>query len=424
MPPPKGAAPAAEQTSAAGTGEAEAIDDGTAEVFAVVEPAAVTEAAPGVAVFLAAEAEAPLAPGPFVALETAPAPVSGEAAAEPAGAATVPCEDEGEAEALPSPVLAVPPTEAVAEVKESAGPEQVVPFAPPPAAEPPRALTEPFAGLESQPEAPPIGREAAAEEVFALDTPAPAGGLEDVFGPPLPPPEKVEPVVAPLPPLEEAEAVAAPLPPTPEAPPAVEAVEVSPPSEVGETSPWATQARLVVPIPSPPPAAATPAPEAPPVAGEVLAAGAVAQLSAEPLAAPAAVLETPTAAVDGLAPGEVTPLPGEPLEELWPPVGDEVAPPPEPAPPLEPTPTPPAASVEAARALIRAERLAEAAAMLEQVAAEHPEDGEARDLLELVRDMLEPMPVELPPPSLKARKIAALQRWLASLTLARERAAL
>lgn len=244
-----------------------------------------------------------------------------------------------------------------------------------------------------------MGREAAPGDIFALDLPAPAGGLEDVFGPALPPPERVEPTVTPPPPLKDAAAVAAVLPPPPEAPPAVESVEASPPSEVGETSPWATQARLVLPVP-PPPEAAAPAPEAPPVAGEVLAAEAAAQ------------------------------LPGEPLEELWPPVGGEVAPPPEPEPlpeaePLpEPAPALPAASVEAARALIRAERLAEAAAMLEKVAAEHPDDGEARDLLELVRDMLEPMPVELPPPSLKARKIAALQRWLASLTLARERAAL
>ena len=46
-----------------------------------------------------------------------------------------------------------------------------------------------------------------------------------------------------------------------------------------------------------------------------------------------------------------------------------------------------------------------------------------RDLRELVRDMMEPMPEPLPPLTPRERKIAALQRFLACITLARERMA-
>lgn len=59
--------------------------------------------------------------------------------------------------------------------------------------------------------------------------------------------------------------------------------------------------------------------------------------------------------------------------------------------------------------------------ILERLVEREPENQEAVDLLALVRDMLEPLPPEETRLSPRARKIAALQRFLAQLTLARER---
>ena len=80
-------------------------------------------------------------------------------------------------------------------------------------------------------------------------------------------------------------------------------------------------------------------------------------------------------------------------------------------------------TVTLARLHIQQQDYAGAVAILEQILDLQPANQEARDLLELVRDMLEASGGEeqFPPLSLKARKIAALQRWLASLTLGRER---
>ena len=62
-------------------------------------------------------------------------------------------------------------------------------------------------------------------------------------------------------------------------------------------------------------------------------------------------------------------------------------------------------------------------AVLERLLEREPANVEARDLLALVRDMMAPLPggaaAGSPP---RERKIAALQRWLASLTLGQERA--
>ena len=75
------------------------------------------------------------------------------------------------------------------------------------------------------------------------------------------------------------------------------------------------------------------------------------------------------------------------------------------------------ATVTMARLYIQQQQLDGAVATLERVLDREPVNQEARDLLDLVRDMMEPLPDTLPPLSVKERKIAALQRWLASLTL-------
>jgi Tetratricopeptide repeat len=81
------------------------------------------------------------------------------------------------------------------------------------------------------------------------------------------------------------------------------------------------------------------------------------------------------------------------------------------------------ATVTMARLYIQQQELGAAAAILDRVLEALPTNQEARDLLELVRDMMEPLPESLPPLSRKERKIASLQRWLASLTLAHGRTA-
>ncbi len=430
-PTPKEESPPVGDIPPAWAEQEKAADGGTAEVFALVEPAPLPEAAPGPAIFPAAEAEAPLTPGPFVELETVPSPLSAPATAQPQGATAVPCEDRVKPEALPSPLPAAAPTAAVAALEEGAGAQPPAPFAPPPVAELQGALEDPFAGSLSQPEAPAVGSAAAPEEVFALNLPAPAGGLEDVFGAAPPPQERAEPGGAP-PPLEETEAAAVvaaaliepvALPPAVEPPPLPESEPAAPPKALEpplaeDSAPWVTQARLVVPILPPAPAETPPPAAAPPVAaGGEPAAEAEAPTSAVlELAGESAKTPWPAAAFEAAAPEPEPSWPAPPME-LREPVAA-----PEPAPPA--VPAAPAASVEAARALIRAEQHAAAAAMLEQVVDDQPGNLEARELLELVRDMLEPMPMELPPLSPRQRKIAALQRWLASLTLARERAAL
>lgn len=292
----------------------------------------------------------PFAQQPVVVAGIAAPPLAEE---ERAGAAA-----EAEPFAIVGPEAEVV-VEAEAEEAVEPEPQAPPPLAPAPAEQPPAPIRAAPFGELAPPGRPATESAAAlAGDVFAVEAPVAAEALEDVFGAP-----------------EEAP------------PAAAEALQ-----EPQDVSPWATQARFVVPIP--PPTAVVP----------------------ETGAAQAAVEEPPVAVPE---PGEALLLTGEPAEELWPAAQVETEPPEavvETAAPI--------ASVEAARALIRAERLAEAAAMLAQVVEERGEDGEARDLLELVRDMLEPMPVELPPLSRRERKIAALQRWLASLTLARERAAL
>jgi len=78
-------------------------------------------------------------------------------------------------------------------------------------------------------------------------------------------------------------------------------------------------------------------------------------------------------------------------------------------------------SLPAARAAVNRGDLAGAVVILQALLRRDPENQEAADLLALVQDMLEPLPPEEPRLSPKEKKIAALQRFLANLTLARER---
>jgi cytochrome c-type biogenesis protein CcmH/NrfG len=82
----------------------------------------------------------------------------------------------------------------------------------------------------------------------------------------------------------------------------------------------------------------------------------------------------------------------------------------------------PPASLTLARLYVQQQAMDEAILVLERLLEREPGNIEARDLLALVRDMMAPLPEAPPPLSLRERRIAALQRWLASLTLGRERA--
>jgi cytochrome c-type biogenesis protein CcmH/NrfG len=85
-------------------------------------------------------------------------------------------------------------------------------------------------------------------------------------------------------------------------------------------------------------------------------------------------------------------------------------------------PVQPPASLTLARLYVQQQALGEAVGVLERLLEREPSNIEVRDLLELVRDMMEPLPAAPPALLPRERKIAALQRWLASLTLGRERA--
>ena len=85
-------------------------------------------------------------------------------------------------------------------------------------------------------------------------------------------------------------------------------------------------------------------------------------------------------------------------------------------------PLQPPASLTLARLYVQQEALGDSVRILERLLEREPGNIEARDLLALVRDIMEPLPAAPPKLSPRERKIAALQRWLASLTLDRERA--
>jgi tetratricopeptide (TPR) repeat protein len=289
-----------------------------------------------------------------------------------------------------------------AELASPAPPEE-----PHEAAPPDVSLIEPdevFAQAEEVELAVPAAEEAP-EPSFELDTEAPA-----------PPPE-----TAPEPAFEmETEA--------PEPPAAFPAPPAPEPAFEMETE--APEPSAALPAPKAPPREPA-AFEAPPMAGQesaedLFGAPPPVQAPPEPPAAPLPAPEVPAA-----APAEAAPA----LQ----PTGDAelfTAPETEEAPVLlkkvlqasapwaaaTQAPAQPPASLTLARLYVQQQALNEAARVLERLLEREPGNVEARDLLALVRDMLEPMPAAPPKLSSRERKIAALQRWLASLTLGQERA--
>ena len=167
----------------------------------------------------------------------------------------------------------------------------------------------------------------------------------------------------------------------------------------------------------------------------------VAEVAAEPAAVFAGAPEPPIVAAPTAAEPtfaameEPSPAPASDLVEVTEP-GAPVAlatpewaeptpaapPPPAMVEPVEEAPVRPPATITLARLYIQQQQLPEAIEVLERLTRANPNDQEAADLLELVRDMQEPLPEELPPLSGRERKIAALQRFLACLTLGRDRA--
>ncbi len=137
------------------------------------------------------------------------------------------------------------------------------------------------------------------------------------------------------------------------------------------------------------------------------------ELSVEAPAAPPAVAEP-------------APLP-EPVEVETAPPGPEEAPAPVPessqaaAAPDAAVSYEPPPSIALARLYLQQQAPDEAVRVLEKLLEADPDNIEASDFLALVRDMMMPLPEAPPPLSARERKIAALQRWLASLTLGSER---
>lgn len=202
-------------------------------------------------------------------------------------------------------------------------------------------------------------------------------------------------------------------------------------------------------VPPPPPPAevfgsevfAVPPPATEPALAEPFGAPAPSEeppRTAPAAASPASPSEPPSLPWEAIAGEALGPPPALPLE-LFPPVegGDFQAGASEPvqgplAPPAEAgrmllDATPGAGTGEevptlaAARAAIHRGQLQEAEAVLQALLSREPKNQEAADLLALVKDMMEPLPPEEPRLSPRARKIAALQRYLTHLTLARER---
>jgi hypothetical protein len=187
------------------------------------------------------------------------------------------------------------------------------------------------------------------------------------------------------------------------------------------------------PIPPPPPELLTVTPTAPepapPIGAEALPPTefaptfAFADATAEPAVAVPPVIALPAAPDPGpgltVVPPRVIPPPPAPFVAPEPPTLPEPARE-RPQQPAAEAPGGPA-TVTLARLYLRQQEFTTAAAILDRVLEREPDNLEARELLALVRDMLEPLPEPAPPPSVQQRKIAALQQWLASLTLGRAR---
>lgn len=262
-------------------------------------------------------------------------------------------------------------------------------------------LEEAVASLKAElaPEAPkPLAGPAAAEDSWRTaggppKEPVPPEPFADVVMPPPPSGDDLFPLEAVVPVVAEADAVfAVELTPPPPPPPEAFLVEAAP-------------------IPGPPP---------PVVEGF--------EPALEPWmpeeAAPPEQLPEPGSPVGALAsPAGVAAAAAEAAPVVaWPePVTAEPAGEPEwgPVAPTAPLPT-----LAEARAAVNRGELQVAAEMLRRLVEAQPENQEAADLLALVEDMMEPLPPEEPRLSPREKKIAALQRFLANVTLARERARL
>lgn len=253
----------------------------------------------------------------------------------------------------------VPGDEVLEEAVASLKAELSAPAAPPPPAEPPFA--EPFGEALAPP--PPAG-----EDLFQLETLSPATFEANVvfavsLTPPPPPAEDflLEPLPAPQePPLA--------LKMGPE-----ERTEPGIAPSVAAVVPQEIRLEPLAPTPAP----GFPEPEPSP----------------PPEAVPVALPEAEPLPVTGTGPG---PQPAAPELATLPTLAD-------------------------ARAAVHRGDLAGAAEMLRQLLSANPEHQQASDLLALVEDMMEPLPSEEPKLSLREKKIAALQRFLANVTLARER---
>lgn len=337
-------------------------------------------------------------PGEPLAREAAPAP---PAAPRPAAAAPEP--------ALPAPppaALPVPPPRAPAAPPR--GPfDDIGPIAPAAAAPPPAAgaaMDDPFSITSTD-----IRVVAGVADVFALPA-EPASFADEPFGfavAPVPAqPAFLAEFEVPL--ATVAPAAAVPLPeavaPAPSAPPpgpfeAAEMELASPPAEAIA----APEDEFV-----PPPAADFASTSAFAAAPVEIAAELETEQPEPPAFEPERVESAPEAGPVAVAEAVAMPGPGPAA-----PPAHERAPAP---PPSRPTLT-------LARLYLEQQDFPAAIAILERVVTADPDNTEARDLLDLVHDMMAPLPGELPSLSARARKIAALQGWLASLTLGQERMA-
>ena len=408
-----------------------AVDSLASETWPPAAPAA-PEPAPVVS-----PAEQAAGPAPEVAVTVAAEPAPAAVAAPPVAASThVVTAPPVAASAALAPLVATPePARAVAPPP----PEPFGDVAPPALA----AALPPVAGLFEDPfrvPPPEAVTAAAAADVFALPVEA-ASFMDEPFGVaaapvPVQPPsliDRVEPAGS----MARAAAVeawpgeAAPTLPAPaEAAIVPPFAEPEPESIGGETEPAfaaaTPEAAAVVPEPATPVAAEPLVPSEellPPPAADfestsAFAASPVESPSGEAVA-PFAVEAPPATLERYAAEPAFVPTPDEP-ETAGQIPAESVAPPPlddaraRAAAALRPTLT-------LARLHLQQQDFAAAIAILERVVVSDPENQEARDLLDLVHDMMAPLPGELPSLSARERKIAALQGWLASLTLGQER---
>lgn len=346
---------------------------------------------------------------------------------------------------LPAPDLAAPETGSVAPlpVAELEAPAAVTSEPPAVAPEPPSVAPEPEALAVIAPEPlvdereiqapPPAGSAEVPDVVAAVSEPSDVFG--DVFGAPEEHPaaetadgesfHEAPPVVS-----VEATEMAPPVP-------VMEAVEglAQAPEPPGEPAAWAEPPAF--PEPGEDQGLAAEAPveataEAPAVALEE-AVGAPPETRSEPeMAAPFGA--EPEASAEQVPPEMGTPEPGGVSDADVAPVAEppaQVIVAPEgavvsfadvsPQAPVELPSAEPPATMTMARLYLHQQQLGAAVEVLETLLAREPDNQEAKDLLELVRDMMTGAPEPLPPLPVGERKIAALQRWLAGFALARER---